>query len=226
MDELEAIRRHTNQTGNEASITFCKKKHKEKLYVGNDFKGDLESTEIGDCSAKRGMGERIGDAHSHPTGSDTVGIVPSEADLVVNLETTFENKKPQISCITSPAADYVHCFQPKTIIKGKKLNKYRNSAKTTQLYDPHVIDNVATDFNIGLFDRNSGEKDESPEPRRVIQNAFGRSTRGLRKGVKEMERGVFCDFIQDITVPSDDRVSDTCKDELKKKGFLDYLGID
>ena len=81
------------------------------------------------------------------------------------------------------------------------------------------------DFEIGLFDKDSGERDNNPEPKRVIKNAFGRSTRSLRRSVREMERGVFCDFVQDLTVPSDDRISDECKSELKKKGLLDYLGI-
>lgn len=225
MDELEAIRQHTRQTGNEASITFCRKKNKNRLYIGNDFKGDKDSTEIGDCSEARGAGERIGDAHSHPVTSDTVGIVPSEADLVVNLENTLEFKKPQISCITSQAADYVHCFNPKKIVKGKKLHNYRQAARNPRLYEPFVIDNVANDFEIGLFDRLSGDKDENPDPTRVVKNAFGGSTRTLRKGVGQMERGLFCNFIQDITVPSDDRVSDTCRLELRKKGILDILGI-
>ncbi len=41
-----------------------------------------------------------------------------------------------------------------------------------------------------------------------------------------MDRGNFCEFIQDINVPKDDRISETCKTELKKKGILDYLGIE
>ncbi len=225
MDELELLRQHTRRTGNEASLTYCKRKNKEKLYIGNDFHGDFESTEIGDCAKERGSGKRIGDAHSHPVGSDTVGIVPSEADLLVNLETTLENKNPQTSCITSPKADYVHCFKPKKIVKGRKLSGYRKAAQSGQLYDPFVIEHVANDFNVGLFDTKSGNKDEDPDPKRVIRNAFGASTRGLRRGVREMERGVFCDFIQDITVPGNDKVSDECKSELRKKGLLDYLGI-
>lgn len=224
-DELEAIRRHTRYTGNEASITYCKRPDKEKLYIGSDFHGGTESTEIGDCSKQRGTGRRVGDAHSHPVGSDTVGILPSEADMVVNLETTLENKKPQIMCVTSPAADYVHCIQPKEIVRGKKLRSYQKAAQTSKLYDPYVIDNVAKDFEIGLFDRDTGDRDNNPDPKRVVKNAFGRSTRSLRRSVREMERGVFCDFVQDLTVPADDRISDECKSELKKKGLLDYLGI-
>ena len=225
MDELEAIRKHTSSTGREASITYCKKPHKEKLYIGSDFHGDEDSTEIGDCSESRGAGKRIGDAHSHPVTYDTIGIIPSESDLVVNLETTTENKNPQISCITSPGADYVHCFQSKQIPKAKKLNSYRAATHRQGLYDPYVIDHVANDFEIALFDRETGERDNNPDPNRVIKNAFGNSTRTLRKGVREMERGVFCDFIQDITVSKDDRVSDVCKTELKKKGLLEYLGL-
>lgn len=226
-DELELIRRHTKRTGREASITFCKKSHKEhrkdKLHIGNNFKGDKTSTEIGDCSYEYGVSERVGDAHSHPTSEDTIGIIPSEADLTVNMENSFENNREQISCVTSPKADIVHCFSPKSIPTRKKMNAYKKAARDRKFISPYVADNVEKDFDIGLYDRDSGNLLENPDPVRVVDNAFGNSKRALRKSVKEMNRGVFCDFIQDITNHKDNRISDVCKSELKKKGILDYL---
>ena len=228
-DELGLIRKHTRRTGKEASITFCKKSHKEhrkdKLHIGNYFKGDNESTEIGDCSLEYGVSERVGDAHSHPTDIDTLGIIPSEADLTVNLETTFENDKRQISCVTSPQADLVHCFSSKDIPSRKKINSYKKAARDGKLVSPYVADNIEKDFEIRLYDRDSGNYLETPEPERVIENAFGNSLRPLRKSLQEMDRGTFCNFIQDITNHKDNRISETCKTELKKKGLLDRLNL-
>lgn len=226
MDELELLRKHTRRTGNEASFTYCKKSHKDKLHVGADFHGDETGTMVGDCSKEYGISSRVGDAHSHPVGSDAMGITPSDADIQGDMEDSFRHKRPQINCITSPIADVVHCMQPKEIPTRQQLRGYSKLPKDRYKVNPYVLDNVGRDFNIAIFDRDSGNKLENPDPKRVVKNAFGRSTRNLRRRTREMDRGTFCEFIQDINVPKDDRISAECKTELKKKGILDYLGIE
>jgi hypothetical protein len=225
MDELDALRRHTRKTGNEASFTYCKKSHKDRLHIGSDFLGDSTGTMVGDCSREYGKSSRIGDAHSHPVGSDAMGITPSDADIQGTVEDSHKHKRNQINCVTSPIADIVHCMQLKEPPTRKQLRGYSQLPKDRYKVNPYVIDNVGQDFNIGLFDRESGNRLESPDPKRVVDNAFGKSTRNLRRRTREMDRGNFCEFVQDINVPKDDRISDTCKTELKKKGILDYLGI-
>ena len=225
MDELEALRRFTKRTNNEASITFCKRPHKDKLYIGADSEGDNRGVDIGDCSKHLGTGSRIGDAHSHPIGYDSTGITPSNQDIYGSMEDTRMQKKPQINCITAPGADLVHCMEAKEVPTKRKANKYGNIPKGVMAVNPYILDNFTKDFNVVLFDTNNGEKVESPDPKRVVNNMLGKSRGYLRKVLREMDYGVFCEYLQDTTVPTDDRIGDTCKTELKKRGLLDYLGI-
>ena len=225
MDELEAIRRYTRKTSNEASITFCKRPHKDKLYIGADFEGDNFGTEVGDCSEHLGKGSKIGDAHSHPIGYDSPGITPSNADISGSMVESDMARRPQINCITSPGADMVHCMQPKKLPTQKKVDGYGKMPKSDIAISPYILDNFTKDFDVALFDTKTGEKIDNPDPKRIINNTLGKSPRFLRKAVREMEYGIFCEYIQDTMSPADDRVHDVCKAELRKRGLLDYLGI-
>jgi hypothetical protein len=226
MDELQLLREHTRRTGNEASFTYCKRPHKkDKLYIGADFEGDPMGTEVGDCEHETGRGTRIGDAHSHPVVSDGVGITPSDADVAGLMEESLIHKRKQINCITSHEADIVHCMEPKEMPTKEQVKKYKQIPKNPIKFNPHILDNVAKDVDIALFDRDSGNRMENPEPKRVIKNALGRSRRHIQRTRRKMEYGAFCEYIQDIFVPTDDRIQEECKTELKKKGLLDYLGI-
>lgn len=228
MDELEQLRRYTRKTANEASFTFCKRPHKpDKLYIGADFKGDNFGVEIGDCAKHLGKGAKVGDAHSHPIGSDSVGITPSNQDIYGSIQDADVYEKPQINCITAPNADIVHCMQPKEKPTKKKLKGYANNPKNGLAINPYVMDHFTTDFNVGLYDAKSGEIIDNPDPKRVVDNSLGKSSRFLRRSVREMEYGIFCEYIQDVMIPTakDDRIQNICKAELKKRGLLDYLGI-
>ena len=225
MDELEQIRKFTRKTSNEASITYCKRPHKDKLYIGADFEGDNLGTEVGDCAEKFGTGSRIGDAHSHPIGYDSPGIVPSNADIAGSMEESYNSRRPQINCITAPGADIVHCMQPKGIPTSKKLKGYNANPKNSLAINPYITDHITEDFNIALFDAKSGVKLDNPDPKRILDNTLRKSPRFLRKAVRQMEYGIFCEYIQDTMNPTDDRIHDQCKVELKKRGLLDYLGI-
>ena len=225
MDELEELRQYTRRTSNEASITVCKRPHKDKLYIGSDFEGDNQSVMVGDCQKSTGKGTRIGDVHSHPIVSDGVGITPSDADIAGNIEESYHQKRKQIGCITANGADIVHCMEPKELPTKQQLKAYAQIPKNPYKINPHVVDNVAKDMDIVLFDAKSGTKIENPEPKRVVKNAFGKSRRHLQKTRRKMEYGAFCEYIQDVFVPSDNRIQEECKSELKRKGLLDYLGI-
>ena len=226
MDELEELRKYTRRTNNEASFTYCKRPHKDKLYIGSDFEGDNYGTMVGDCAKELGKGSRIGDAHSHPVVSDGVGITPSDIDVAGVIQESYRQKRKQINCITSHGADIVHCMEPKELPTGRQYREYNRVEQKPGKIHPVILDNVAKDFDIGIFDSHSGERISSPDPNRIVKNAFGISTRHLRKTVRNMERGVFCEYVQDVFAPQDDRVGHTCKTELKKKGLLDYLGME
>lgn len=226
MEELEDLRKYTQRTANEASFTYCKRAHKNKLYIGADFEGDNRGTPIGDCHKDLGKGERVGDAHSHPIGFDSPGITPSNEDIYGSMEDASKQKKPQINCITAPGADLVHCMEPKELPDRKKLRGYRNNPKNTLAINPYILDHFTNDFEVGLFDTKTGEKVENPEPKRIIRNTVGKARKHLSRQVRQMEYGIFCEYIQDVmNAAGDERVYDLCKTELRKKGLLDYLGI-
>ena len=225
MDELEAIRKFTRKTSNEASITYCKRPHKDKLYIGSDFEGDNLGTDVGDCAEELGKGSRIGDAHSHPIGYDSPGIIPSNADIAGAVRESYDSRRPQINCITAPGADIVHCMQPKKNVTTKQVKGYETFPSARLAINPYIRDHFSQDINVGLFDAKSGIKIENPDPKRVIDNTLRKSPRYLRKALREMEYGIFCEYIQDTMNPTDDRIHDQCKVELKKRGLLDYLGI-
>lgn len=228
MDELALLRSYTKKTENEASFTFCKRRHKDKLYIGSDFQGDNFGVAVGDCSDETGRGTRIGDAHSHPVVSDGVGITPSDIDVAGIFQESYTQKRKQIGCITSPTpgTDIVHCMEPKEEVTPKKYKRYNAVKQQNGKIDPYVMEHAGVDLDIALFDEKTGEKIENPDPHRVVKNALGISTRHLRRTIRDMERGSFCEYIQDIFNPKDERIHDICKTELKKKGILDYLGID
>ena len=170
---------------------------------------------------------RIGDAHSHPIVSDAVGLTPSDADIAGMMEETYKQKRKQIACITAPynSQDIVHCMEAKEVPTRQQIKGYAKMPKNPYKFNPYVIDNVAKDVDVALFDRDTGNRIEDPEPKRVIRNAFGTSRRHIQKTRRKMEYGAFCEYIQDVFVPDDDRVQEECKSELKRKGLLDYLGI-
>lgn len=225
-DEINLVRNYTQKSGKEGSITFCTKPGKKKLFIGNNFKGTRASTIIGECSEEFGASNRIGDLHSHPYDSDTIGNIHSEQDLVTNLEFSKESKRQQISCVVVPRGKIVRCMEPKLeAVTNKKINRYRKAASDRMLVSPYVVDNVNNDFDISMFDVRSGKHLRKPNPKDVIDSALGGSKRPLKRSLHQMKHGPFCNFIQQMTNKNDDRISKECKAELKRKGVLDILGL-
>jgi hypothetical protein len=227
--EIDELSRATGRDGREYSLTMCKKAHKDRLFIGNDFKGNHESTLALDCNARFGKSQRIGSAHSHPSGTDTVGIVPSEADIFSNLADSKDHKHKQIDCITAPNNQFINCYQVNDIPDKRTVKKYEKALAESienRKTSPVYLDNVPKDFAISLFDKSSGKRDDNPSATSVIKSAFGASNRTLREKVKTMERSSFCEQIADYMGQGhrDDVVLE-CKKELGRRsilGFIDY----
>lgn len=220
MSELNAITNFTKSTGREASITFCQKKGQKKVYVGGHTEGDETSTDVEICSKKFGNAERIGDAHTHPVAVDAVGIVPSEADMVGTLQESFFNNRPQVGCITSHYAPHILCMQPKYVPSPKELRRYEKALGNSGLEpDPYFIDNINSIMDFGIYKKPSGIRDDEPDMKELMRSVFGKSGKYVRRRIEEMERGPFCNYIQQLTVPENDDVSMACKEELRTRKF-------
>src|SRR5438270_8216601 len=113
-DEIEYVNRLTKKTGAEQSLTFCRLKGRDKIFVSNYAKGDNDATYVMPCHSAHGHAEKVSDLHTHPTNDpSTVGIIPSVSDIVSTLVESYQSKIPQISCITGPDAKMIGCYQPK-----------------------------------------------------------------------------------------------------------------
>ena len=226
-EEADALADYTADTGREGSITFCKKNNRDRIFVGNNFEGDYNSTEALDCDARFGKSDRIGSMHSHPSNADTVGILPSPGDLTSSVADTYEQKQQQIDCITSPDTPLIHCSKYNKKPERKDVAKWErafDNSKHIQATDPFIIDHVEKDFDIALFDTKSGEREDEPAPKKVIKAALGKSNKELRKEVSTFKRGAFCNYVADLM--GQGRRSDVieeCREELRRRSFLGLI---
>ena len=192
----------------------------------------MNSTEVFDCAEEFGASEKIGDFHTHPVLYDTIGILPSPGDMAGYIEDSYVHENRQIGCRTNHQVPYIHCMQPKKVPDKKTVNEYNRAADRSvslsgatrkgQLVDPLFLERVDDDFDYAFFDRKSGERIDNPEPKKVIESSLGTSSRNIRRWIHEMNRGVFCNYVQDLTVPNDDRIGQECRNELKTRRFFGY----
>lgn len=224
-DEIKAINKFTRKTGREASITVCRKPNSARLLVANNTEGAKYQTMVAECDTPRyGTLERVGDVHTHPSDEEVIGIVPSEADFYSNLVDTYIHKRPQVSCVTSPESDLSECYIPKSIPDSRKLQNYERALAQAQVGEPgFFIDNVGKDFDIEFFSNPQGQYIPKPAPKEVVKASFGESKRDLQNKLGDFEKGGFCSYIQSATVPSDDRVHDACRAELRKRNILGVI---
>lgn len=234
MEDLRVIEKFTKRTGREASITLCRRPGRDKIFTANNAEGDNNATEVLECNEEFGSSTKIGDVHTHPVYYDTIGILPSQADITGLVEDSYNQNVKQIGCRTNHAVPYIHCMQPKHLPKLTQVKKYEAAAdrdyggslargvRKGGVIDPYYLDNVGKDFEVGIYDRYTGEKIDKPDYRKLMRTAFGTSSRYVRQVLHEMKRGVFCDYVQDLTFPHDDHVGITCRDKLKTREFFGY----
>ena len=223
-NEIEQIVDETKRDNRERSLTFCKLPGREKVHVSNYAKGTIASTEVNPCAEKYGRSDRVGDMHTHPVDDVTIGITPSEADFVVNMDFAHENASKQVSCISNHESKMIHCFQAKRVPDRKKVSEYQRALLrqdlTRQETEPFFRSNIGNDFVHAWFDRSSFKRVGKPAAKELVKDALGKSVKGLRLHTKDMEKGTFCDLIQDYNNPEDDRIGQECRKELKKRKFL------
>ena len=227
-EEMDSLASYTKETGNEGSITICKKPDKTRLFVGSNFQGNKESTLSLNCDARFGKSSRIGSAHSHPSNIDTVGVLASEPDLFSTMSDSYEHKRPMIDCITSPDTPLIPCMSPKDVPTRKKIGQYERALDRSfrGKTDSYFLDNVRKDFDFALFDRYDGTRDDNAPPKKIIKAAFGRSNKVLRERVKVFERGAFCEYVADLMGQHNrDDVVQECRKELKKRSFLGLIDL-
>lgn len=234
MDEIKQVQHHTKKTNKEASITICKREN--SYYVGGDEQGNEISTGVSECKTKFGTGEKVSDVHSHPVVDNRWGgsIIPSEADFTGYIEESYLHENKQIGCVTNHHVPYIQCVQPKTVPDKAKKNAYvkaldrqyattKRKDKYVSFSDPYFQDNISKDFNFSFFDRDTGSKVKNPEAKKVIKCALGVSNRRFRHEVKVMEKSAFCNWVQSMTAPSDDRIGQACKEEIRTRNILGII---
>ena len=223
--ELKVINKFTDRTGREASVTFCQKPNADHLFVSNSATGTTSGTEALQCNSRYGESTRIGDAHTHPSDADTIGILPSQADFYSTLVDSKVYKQRQISCVTSPTTPLMECYIPREMPDNHKLSQYEKGLDQAMVGEPsYYMDNVQKDFEIGWFNPKNGARINKPHAKDIIKSALGESTKDLRKQVADLERPGFCEYIAAFTRPTKD-VTEECKSTLRKKnlfGIIDY----
>jgi hypothetical protein len=238
--EINIIKKQTEKDNKEKSLTICELDN--KIFIGNHAKGSHGSTEVLPCHRKYGKKARqIGDIHTHPfNDKSTIGLTPSEADFIGNLDQSFKSGIPQISCIVGAGkksflrkSDTVHCFQPKEELvndaeKVKQYNRaYNKSENIGNDIHPFLREHIPNDFyHIWYKNGKAISKEEEKNPQ-VVKDLFvemtGQSKKRLRlEDIKDMEKGSFCELIQGYNLPDNDNVGRICRDELERTNFLGY----
>lgn len=224
-DEIKIINKFTDKTGREASVTFCQKPGSDHLFISNSATGTASGTEALGCDSRYGQSQRIGDVHTHPSDSDTIGILPSQADFYSTLVDSKMYKQRQISCVTSPTTPLTECYQPKMMPTPGQLYHYEKGLDQAMVGEPgFYMDNVSKDFEIGFFNPENGKRINKPHAKEVVKAAFGESAKDLRRNVKELERAGFCEYIASFTQPTK-AVTTECKAQLRRRnllGIIDY----
>ena len=223
--DMDEIAKFTKRTGREGSITFGIKKHSARLYSCANAKGDANSTTSPSCDTRFGDSLRIGDAHSHPVTSDTIGVLPSPSDISSTVSDSGKEKLAQTSCVTSHETPLIICYQPKTTPSKQKIREY-NQARTNYNRtgsERYYANNIEKDFDFALFERDTGTRNRYPPASEVIDASFGAAKQGLRKDVEPLGRDDWCQYTAALTGSGRRRdVIEQCKSELSKRSILGF----
>lgn len=239
--EINIIKKQTEKDNKEKSLTICELGG--KIFVGNDAKGTLSSTMVLPCHRKFGKNVRqIGDIHTHPfNDKETIGLTPSEADFIANINQSFESGIPQISCIVAAGkksffkkSNAVHCFQPKEELvndaeKVKKYNRaYTHSANHGNEVHPYIRQNIPNDF-YHIWYNSSGlaipkEKEQDIQiSKELFEDMIGQSGKHLKlHDIPDFEKGSFCQLIQGYNMPNNNNIERICRDKLTVKELFGH----
>ena len=226
LPELRALEQYTGRTRKEISATFCRKPGLKRLFVANHIGGDSGSVESLDCATAFGKAERIGDFHTHPTDSETIGILPSQDDVFTTLVDTFNTQRPQVSCITNNQTPLIECYKPKGIPTRNELDLYRNELHKAEIGDPgFYMDRFGVDFDAEFYDRETGKHVKHPKASAIVSAAFGNSRESLKRNVTQLEHTGFCEYVRSFTAPKREDVTGECVRELRKQNILGIVDV-
>lgn len=211
--EINHVVNGTQKTGKEQSLTWCRVKNTNEIFVSNQATGTQNSTETKPCSRQDGDTEQIGDLHTHPTqNSDTIGITPSTSDIVSTLVESVDKGIPQISCITGPGSKFLGCYQPKPgILRDQyKIQAYDQTLEynesTPNDVAPYIKQNVRQDFDHAIYDRKTLKRVYNPNPKDIVNDALMKSKKYLKENItSDQDKISFCNIIEDLIHPTKNR---------------------
>jgi len=123
----------------------------------------------------------------------------------------------------------IGCYQPKKEvmedkekIKNYKRAMYYDQSSITDFH-PYYREHVGDDFYHAWYDRKTYKRIAHPKPKDIIHDAFINSKNYLKFiDIPDLEKGSFCEVVQDLMLPSDDDVGLECRKVLKVKEFLGF----
>jgi hypothetical protein len=118
----------------------------------------------------------------------------------------------------------VHCYQPKAVPTYQKVNQYYNALDNTgkgNEVDPYFRENIGKDFTHSWYDRKSFQRIQDPNPDDILSDALGGSAKRYRsKDIAEIEKGTFCDIVQDYNMPENNELGRKCRDFMQTEPEL------
>jgi hypothetical protein len=230
-NEINDVVRLTQDTGKEQSLTLCRIRGTDRVFISSYARGSTMGASINPCAIEHGNTEQIGDLHTHPTQNENiVGITPSTSDIVSTVLDSNRIKIPQISCITGPDAKYISCYQPTLplLADRSRIQGYKDAAqyheKDVTSFSPYLREHAAHDFHHAWYNRKNFKR-TTPTPKEIIKDAFLNSKSGLKfENIPDMDKGPFCDIIQDLNYPTskNDNVALECRRALKVRDIFGF----
>lgn len=221
-EELDFITDFTRKNDREAVVTVCQKPGSDKYFVAGYEEGDETSAMEAPCRAKFGHSGQVGTMHTHPVKKDVIGLTPSDSDLVSTLSDSYDHDRKQTDCILNHYAPYMHCYVPRQMPNKRQIENYINSMERSPgIYsDRYIVDHAGKDFDHFWYDRKTWKLIEDPTPDEIVKCAIEKSRPYIREKIETMERGAFCDFVQDLNKPRDNQVAQQCRIKLKNRTLL------
>lgn len=223
-NDIDAVVEESAKDNKEKATAFCKIKGKDRLFTGSYSRGEWGSVEVKPCERRFGNSTKVGDLHTHVVSEDVVGLTPSDNDVLINLEGSADTGVRQVSCIANNESKMIHCFQAREIPSSQKLRDYHKALervfRTGYQTDPFLSNNVYKDFAHAWYDRKTKIKIPRPTAKNLVRAAIGKSTKNLRYHIADLDKGEFCDIIQDYNAPDRNDVGIACRKELKRRKIL------
>lgn len=216
LNDIKTLNNYTSQNEKESTLTVCR--NNSKVFTANATGGEDGSVESLSCDSRFGENtRRVADIHTHPYNEYSVGLLPSQADMAVNLSESKKANSKQTSCISNANSPYIVCHEPKRVPTTSKVNQYiDHEVDTPQFYKSRFhTKNVRHDFETAYFDPNTGNRVEKPDGDQVLQTMFGASVDTMK--THELHRGNKKQICRYVNSVSGQNVRNKCAKMLSNK---------